>query len=186
MSALPSTQPTKFSDIPVGSTVRVVDTTHGMEPYEGVVDEYLAEVGRTRIPALKVTSGSKQRLVTAVGRWRVEILVDGSIAAPPVRGVKRVELRPQPATAIQWDGTLESAVEVIKWAPGKIFYDAGSDTVAPHLWFYTDEAQTTQGPGYEGEWFIRHQEAGEMGELLTERFLALDAEQFEEFYRPRA
>lgn len=165
-----TTEPKKFADIPLGSRVRVSDNRHEIATYDGTVIRFSAEIGRAAIPGLFIDVEGDERLVTASGRFRVDVLIDGDLVNRRAAGAVKVILEPYETDAIRFTGGIESAVEVVRWAPGEISYQPEDGKVPEHLQITLNGRPTQVAPG---SWLVRSKD----GYLVP-----FDDEQFHERY----
>lgn len=160
----------KFADIPLGSHVRVSDNRNQIPSYEGTVIRFGAEIGRAGIPGLFIDVDGEEMLVSASGRFRVDVLVDGDLVNRRGVGAVRVMLEPYETDAIRFTGGIESAVEVVRWAPGEISYQPEDGKMPECVRFDLNGAPVQAKVG---DWIVRSKD----GYLV--RF---DDEQFHERY----
>lgn len=150
-----TTEQKKFADIPLGSRVRVSDNKHEIPSYDGTVIRFAPEIGRAAIPGLFIDVEGDERLVTGSGRFRVDVLIDGDLVNRRASGAVRVILEPYETDAIRFTGGIESAVEVVRWAPGEISYQPEDGKLPEFLQF------TLNGIGAQalaGDWLVRAKE----------------------------
>lgn len=123
MTQLASTKPTKFTDVPPGSLVRIIDTKNPLHPVEATVIDVLPEAGPGRIPAIVYVARGEEttRTVTASGRYSVEVITSAEILRelmPANLEVIRARTRPQEVEAVRFDGTTDSATGCMALAAG--------------------------------------------------------------------
>lgn len=116
-------RPTRYTDCKPGSTIRIIDTQGMTDPFEALVVDMRPEHGPNAVPALFIRVGGDDdvQLITATGRYNVELLVDSSGLFEAAESVNTAHFvaRPVEITAIKFTGGLDSASEIIKFAAGK-------------------------------------------------------------------
>lgn len=123
MTQLASTKPTKFTDVPPGSLVRIIDSKDPLNPVEATVIDVLPEAGPGRIPAIVYVARGETDAgtVTASGRYSVEIITSAEILRelmPANLDVIRARTRPTEVEAVRFDGTVDSATGCMALAAG--------------------------------------------------------------------
>lgn len=134
MTQLAPAKPTKFTDVPPGSLVRIIDMKDPLNPIEATVIDVLPEGGPGRIPAIVYVARGEEitRTVTASGRHTVEIVTSADVLrtlVPADLTIIRARTKPVEVEAVRFEGTIESATSCMGLAAGvgAIRFDQNSE-----------------------------------------------------------
>lgn len=177
MAGFGQQQNQRFADVKPGSKILIADYASAYEPFEAFVLEMKPEYGPQHIPMLMVKAdhSADPILLMADGKTTVKVLISSDILVGATRSPNARHLRaiPREVYALQFQGGVNSATEIIQFAAAKaaLAWDEGTDLVPEAMVLSTLEERTRINLG---DWVVEDVEAGtiraERGDILESKY----------------